>query len=80
LLDEISMGLAPTLVDQLYDTIGQLVAEEQLTVLVVEQFAHKALALATDAAVLLHGEIVKVGTPEEIGDYVSGAYLSGTDR
>jgi ABC-type branched-subunit amino acid transport system ATPase component len=76
LLDEISMGLAPTLVDSLYDTVGQLVADEHLTVLVVEQFAHKALALATDAAVLIHGEIAKTGTPEEIGDYVSSAYLT----
>jgi branched-chain amino acid transport system ATP-binding protein len=76
LLDEISMGLAPTLVDSLYDTVGQLVADEHLTVLVVEQFAHKALALATDAAVLIHGEIAKTGSPEEIGDFVSRAYLT----
>jgi branched-chain amino acid transport system ATP-binding protein len=75
LLDEISMGLAPLVVEELYDTVAQLVAREKLTVLVVEQFAQMALSIATQAAVLVHGEIVQAGTPAEVGAYVADAYL-----
>jgi branched-chain amino acid transport system ATP-binding protein len=75
LLDELSMGLAPIIVDQLYDIVGQLVASEGLTIVMVEQFVQTALAVADEAAIMVNGEIVKRGKPAEIHSEVVGAYL-----
>jgi branched-chain amino acid transport system ATP-binding protein len=74
LLDEISMGLAPLIVAELYELVGQL-ASEGISILVVEQFARTALAIADYAAIMLHGRITRVGQPQDITDEVSAAYL-----
>ncbi|HEV3353251.1 MAG TPA: ABC transporter ATP-binding protein [Acidimicrobiales bacterium] len=74
LLDEISMGLAPRIVSQLYDIVGQL-ADEGIALLVVEQFAKTALAIADVAAIMVHGVITRAGHPSELTDEVSAAYL-----
>src|SRR3954447_12003121 len=76
LLDEISMGLAPIIVQGLYDLVRQL-AEEGITILVVEQFAKTALAVADFAAVMAQGRITAVGQPQDIAEQVSAAYLGG---
>jgi branched-chain amino acid transport system ATP-binding protein len=76
LLDEISMGLAPIIVTELYDLVRQL-GEEGITILLVEQFANTALAVADFAAVMTHGRIVAVGQPQDIEEHVSAAYLGG---
>ena len=76
LLDEISMGLAPLIVGELYDLVRQL-GEEGITILLVEQFANTALAVADFAAVMTHGRIVAVGQPQDIEEHVSAAYLGG---
>jgi ABC-type branched-subunit amino acid transport system ATPase component len=78
LLDELSMGLAPIIVDQLYDIVGQLVASEGLTIVMVEQFVQTALAIADEAAIMVNGSLVKQGKPSEIRSEVVGAYL-GTE-
>lgn len=57
LLDEPSMGLAPVLVDSVFDTV-QRVSEEGMTILLVEQNAHMALQIADRGYVLQSGEIV----------------------
>ena len=75
LLDELSMGLAPIIVDQLYDIVGQLVASEGLTIVMVEQFVQTALSVADEAAIMVNGEIVKRGKPADIHSEVVGAYL-----
>jgi len=75
LLDELSMGLAPIIVDQLYDIVGQLVAGEGLTIVMVEQFVQTALSVADEAAIMVNGEIVKRGKPADIHSDVVGAYL-----
>jgi branched-chain amino acid transport system ATP-binding protein len=75
LLDELSMGLAPLVVAELYDVLGQL-ASEGMTVLLVEQFARTALSIADYAAVLVHGQIQAVGQPADMED-VAVAYLGG---
>ena len=77
LLDEISMGLAPRIVSQLYEIVGQLAAEG-IALLVVEQFARTALAIADVAAIMVHGVIVRAGRPEDLTDDVSAAYLGVT--
>lgn len=74
LLDEISMGLAPLIVSELYEIVGQL-ADEGLAILLVEQFARTALQVATHAAVMAHGRIVLEGAPGDISDAVLDVYL-----
>ncbi len=75
LLDELSMGLAPLIVEELYGVVGQLVTSEQLTIILVEQFVQTALSIADHAAIMVNGEIVKSGTPAAIRDDVVTAYL-----
>jgi ABC-type branched-subunit amino acid transport system ATPase component len=75
LLDELSMGLAPLIVEELYGFVGQLVSSEQLTIIMVEQFVQTALSFADYAAIMVNGELVKSGTPAEIRSDVVGAYL-----
>src|SRR5260370_38769318 len=57
LLDEPSHGLAPVIVDTGFDVISQLNRDEQLTIVVVEQNARRALRLANTAYVLQSGTI-----------------------
>ena len=65
LLDEPSMGLAPILVDLIFDTIKEINAEG-VTVLLVEQNALMALSIANRAYVLETGSIVLQGTGQEL--------------
>jgi len=76
LLDEISMGLAPLIVASLYEVVAQL-ATEGITILIVEQFARTALAVADYAAVMTQGRIAAVGEPADVEDFVQEAYLGG---
>ena len=75
LLDEISMGLAPVVVAELYDVVRQ-VAADGVPVLLVEQFARTALEVADVAVVLTGGRVRASGTPDEVRDLVVDAYLS----
>ena len=74
LLDEISMGLAPLIVAELYEFVDSL-ASSGITVLLTEQFAQTALAVADYAAVMAQGRVVMVGEPVDVADYMSTAYL-----
>jgi ABC-type branched-subunit amino acid transport system ATPase component len=78
MLDEPSLGLAPLVVDELFASFEQL-REEGMTLIVVDQMAGQALALADRAYVLETGAIVKSGTAEIIaGDpSLEAAYLGG---
>ena len=76
-LDELSMGLAPLIVRELYEEVARL-AEEGLTIVVVEQFAHEVLGIATRAAIMIHGHIGTVGPPETIAEQLEAAYLTGS--
>jgi branched-chain amino acid transport system ATP-binding protein len=76
LLDELSMGLAPLIVEQLYEVVAQI-ASEGVSILVVEQFAQAVLAVADVAAIMLHGRITRTGAPGEIEAELSAAYLGG---
>ena len=77
LLDELSMGLAPVIVEELYEVVARI-ASEGVTVLVVEQFARMALNVADLAAVMVQGRIVRSGRPVEIEKDLHSAYLGGT--
>jgi len=78
MLDEPSMGLAPILVDQIFDIIKELHAAGT-TILLVEQNATKALKIADRAYVLETGRITLSGTGAELAqsDEVRKAYLGG---
>ena len=78
MLDEPSMGLAPILVDQIFDIIRELHAAGT-TILLVEQNATKALQIADRAYVLETGKITLSGTGAELAssDEVRKAYLGG---
>jgi branched-chain amino acid transport system ATP-binding protein len=76
LLDELSMGLAPLIVEGLYDTVSQI-ADDGVSILVVEQFASSALRVADYAAVMHGGRIVATGEPAEIQDKLADLYFGG---
>jgi branched-chain amino acid transport system ATP-binding protein len=77
LIDELSMGLAPLIVEELYDHVRRIAASG-LSILIVEQFAHEILGVADLAGIMLHGNIVETGTPTQIADDLTSAYLGGT--
>ena len=78
MLDEPSMGLAPILVDQIFDMVLQL-HKTGTTILLVEQNASKALQIADRAYVLETGKVTLSGTGTELAmsDDVRKAYLGG---
>jgi branched-chain amino acid transport system ATP-binding protein len=75
-LDELSMGLAPLVVEELFTTVQQ-VAAEGVAILVVEQFASVVLGVADHVAVMVGGRIVRSGPPDEVAAGLSEAYLGG---
>ena len=74
--DELSMGLAPKVVEDLYVFVAGLAASG-VTVLVVEQFADMALRFATRASVLVGGTVRLAGNPSEVRAGLQEAYLGG---
>ncbi|WP_407831779.1 ABC transporter ATP-binding protein [Synergistes jonesii] len=78
MLDEPSMGLAPILVEQIFDIIGDL-HRGGATILLVEQNARMALSVASRGYVLETGKVVTTGTGEELlsSPAIKKAYLGG---
>jgi ABC-type branched-subunit amino acid transport system ATPase component len=74
LLDELSMGLAPIVVEELYEIVARIAAED-VSILIVEQFAHEVLDVADTAAIMLHGGIQLTGRPHQIAEELDAAYL-----
>jgi branched-chain amino acid transport system ATP-binding protein len=65
LLDEVSLGLAPLIVDEIFAFLGKL-AKEGASLLLVEQYISRALAIADFVFVLNQGEIVFAGETDEL--------------
>ncbi len=76
LCDELSMGLAPLIVSELYEAVAEL-AQEGVSVLVIEQFAKTALAVSDYGVVMVHGKVTAVGQPADLEEAVEEAYLGG---
>jgi branched-chain amino acid transport system ATP-binding protein len=78
LLDEISMGLAPIVVEQLFSDIA-LLKEHGIAILLVEQYMTRALELADICCVMSHGRIDFVGEPAELrnSSVLASTYLGG---
>ena len=75
LLDEISMGLAPRLVEELFKVIKDEVVRSNVTVVIVEQLAEFALGIADQVIVLSRGSVAASGTPAEVRAVLASAYL-----
>jgi branched-chain amino acid transport system ATP-binding protein len=76
LLDELSMGLAPLIVESLYERVAEI-AEAGVSILVVEQFASSALRVSDYAAVMHGGRVVQTGEPAEIESKLNELYFGG---
>jgi branched-chain amino acid transport system ATP-binding protein len=78
LLDEVSMGLAPRVVDEIFAFLARLAADG-VALLLVEQYVSKALALADHVYTLARGRITFAGEPAELaGDDVFARYLGSS--
>ena len=79
LLDEPSQGLAPAIVETVFDVIGQLHRNEDLTIVLVEQNASQALNIAHNAYVLQSGSIVLRGETTALANAktVQELYMGG---
>ena len=77
LLDEPSLGLAPLICQQIFDTVAKLNKEENVTVFIVEQNATMALSVADRGYVLQNGKIVVGDTAKNLLDseLIRKAYL-----
>jgi len=75
LVDEVSIGLAPKIVDQIFEILRRL-ASEGVSLLIVEQYVRRALDLAATVYLLNRGEVVLSGSTEDVKyDDVAEAYL-----
>lgn len=77
LLDEPSLGLAPVIIDDLYEALQRVNRSQGIAMLIVEQNANLALEIADDAYVLETGSMVLSGTARDVSenDGVRAAYL-----
>ena len=66
LLDELSLGLAPIIVERLLPVVRQFARERECAVLLVEQHVHLALEVADRGYVLSHGQIVLENDAEQL--------------
>ena len=78
LIDELSLGLSPIVVDALLERLGAL-HRDGLSLVLIEQFVHRALAVADRVYLLAKGRVQFSGTPQEVADAgaLEIAYLSG---
>ena len=74
LVDEASMGLAPVIVDRIFEFLGQIAASGT-ALLIVEQYVSRALALADRVYLLNKGGVVFSGQPQDVGDDLFAHYL-----
>jgi branched-chain amino acid transport system ATP-binding protein len=78
MLDEPSLGLAPVIVDQVFDLLTRL-RDAGCAVLLVEQLVERAMEIASEAFVLQEGRIVASGSPTDLMNsmIVTQAYMAG---
>lgn len=76
MLDEISMGLAPLVVDELFGVVQEL-AKDGMTILVVEQLVRDALQIADYVVLLSQGRVMSVGQPADVEAAIESSYLGG---
>jgi len=74
--DEMSLGLAPLMVDLVFESLGKA-RDEGVTVLLIEQFVERALGFADEAVILRHGLVGWRGHANEAGSELLAEYLGG---
>ncbi len=77
IIDELSMGLAPLIVGELYEIVAGI-ANDGVSVLVVEQFARTVLGVADRAVIMQHGNVIAAGIPADLEAELSAAYLGAS--
>jgi branched-chain amino acid transport system ATP-binding protein len=83
LIDEMSLGLAPLIVQSLVSKVGEIATSSGVGVLMVEQHVHMALSVADRAYAMSKGRIVLQGTAAELAersDLLTAGYLGGLDE
>ncbi len=75
-IDELSMGLGPLIVAELYEVVAEVAETQQMSTIIVEQFAHDVLGIASRAGVMLHGRMVSVGNPVDVASELTSIYLA----
>jgi branched-chain amino acid transport system ATP-binding protein len=78
LLDELSMGLAPIVAEELFRSVRELTTTG-VTIVVVEQFADVVLGLADHVVVLAQGRVRVSGEPSRVREHLAAAYLGGAE-
>ncbi|HZS16234.1 MAG TPA: ABC transporter ATP-binding protein [Candidatus Dormibacteraeota bacterium] len=78
-VDEPSLGLAPQLVDRVYEALSALRASG-LSLLLIEQFVERALDFGDDACLLSHGRVELHGPPSEVRDDILKSYLGRAEE
>jgi branched-chain amino acid transport system ATP-binding protein len=81
MLDEMSLGLAPVIVDRLLPAVRESAASNGTGVLLVEQHVHLALKIADRGYILSHGELAASGSAGQLskdGALLAASYLGGT--
>ncbi len=76
IIDELSMGLAPIIVQELYEVVAELAAATDTTTIIIEQFAHDVLGIARRAGVMLQGSLVSMGEPHVIAQELESIYMA----
>jgi len=82
MIDELSLGLAPIVVEQLLPLVGAIARDSGAGVLLVEQHVHAALAVADRAYVMVRGRITVTGSADELAadrGRMASAYLGGAN-
>jgi branched-chain amino acid transport system ATP-binding protein len=82
MVDEMSLGLAPIIVENLLEILRKIVDDTGAGVLLVEQHVHLALSIANRAYVLSHGELVLQGTADELNanqHLLQSSYMGGAE-
>jgi branched-chain amino acid transport system ATP-binding protein len=74
IIDEPSLGLSPLMVDRVFESLHQAKARG-LTMILVEQFAHRALALSDQCLIMNRGVVTWSGSADEAGDVVLRHYI-----
>ena len=83
LVDELSMGLAPAIVERLFSAVRQAATNRGCAVIFVEQYVHVALQVADTASVMNRGSIVLSGRADELAaqsEAVEHAYLGSVEQ
>jgi branched-chain amino acid transport system ATP-binding protein len=83
LVDELSMGLAPAIVERLFDALRMAADNRDCAVVFVEQYVHIAMRVADTVSVINHGRVVLHGRADELGSRsaeLEQAYLGREDR